>query len=152
MPGCAPRQSTSGASSSSTAAAGASPADSAVLLPIDAAELARRGADGAARGTLLNMWASGCGPGRQGVPGLVAVAEPHPGHGVRLLLVSGDFPDQLSPARRFLRENGGPDTSYYKDEADMQFINAVHPKWSGAIPATLLYDARGRLLEFWEGG
>jgi len=130
----------------------ASARDSAVLLPIDAAGLARRVADGNARATLVNMWASWCVPCREEFPALVAVAKRHRAEGLRLLLVSGDFSDQLSPARRFLTENGGPDTSFYKDEADMQFINAVHPKWSGAIPATLLYDAHGRLLDFWEGG
>lgn len=127
-------------------------ADSAVVLPIDAAGLRARVADGAARATLVNVWATWCGPCREEFPALVAVARRHRAEGLRLLLVSGDFGDQLPATRRFLEANGARDTSFYKDEPDMPFINGLHPAWSGALPATLLYDAHGRLLEFWEGG
>lgn len=127
-------------------------ADSAVLLPIDAASLKARVATNGASATLVNVWATWCGPCREEFPALVAAAERHRGAGLRLLLISGDFDDQLPAARRFLEANGAPDTSFFKSEADMAFINGVHPAWSGALPATLLYDARGRLLEFWEGG
>ena len=83
---------------------------------------------------------------------MVAVARRHRAEGLRLLLVSGDFGDQLPATRRFLEANGARDTSYIKHEQDMAFINGVHRAWSGALPATLLFDAHGRLLEFWEGG
>ena len=126
--------------------------DSAIVLPIDAAGLRVRVADGRARVTLVNVWATWCAPCREEFPALVAVARRHRADGVRLLLVSGDFGDQLPETRRFLEANGARDTSYWKDEADMPFINGVHAAWSGALPATLLYDAHGRLLEFWEGG
>ncbi len=131
---------------------GTAAADSAVVLPIDAAGLKARVADGRARVTLVNVWATWCVPCREEFPALVAVARRHRADGVRLLLISGDFGDQLPEARRFLEANGARDTSFFKDEADMPFINGVHAAWSGALPATLLYDARGRLLEFWEGG
>jgi len=136
---------------SAPATAAARP-DTAVLLPIDAAGVHAKVADGTARATLVNVWASWCGPCREEFPAMVAVARRHRAEGLRLILVSGDFGDQLPGARRFLEANGARDTSYYKDEADMAFINGVHPAWSGALPATLLYDARGRLVEFWEGG
>ena len=132
--------------------ASSSATDTAVVLRIDAAALRARVADGRASVTLVNMWATWCGPCREEFPALVAVARRHRSEGVRLLLVSADYPDQLPATRRFLAANGARDTSYIKDEPDMEFINGVHPAWSGALPATLLYDAHGRLLEFWEGG
>ena len=126
--------------------------DTAVVLRIDAAALRARVADGRARVTLVNMWATWCGPCREEFPALVAVARRHRAEGLRLLLVSADFADQLPATRAFLEANGARDTSYIKDEPDMAFINGVHAAWSGALPATLLYDDHGRLLEFWEGG
>jgi hypothetical protein len=66
--------------------------------------------------------------------------------------VSADFDDQLPEVRRFLARHGVRDTCFIKAQADMPFIDGVHREWSGALPATLLFDDNGRLLEFWEGG
>ena len=33
----------------------------------------------------------------------------------------------------------------------MKFIDGLTTKWSGAIPATMIYDSKGELREFWEG-
>ena len=147
LAGCAAPHAPATADASPVAAA-----DTAVVLPIDAAALHARVADGVARATLVNVWASWCGPCREEFPAMVAVARRHRAEGLRLVLVSGDFGDQLTATRRFLEANGARDTSYFKDEADMPFINGVHPAWSGALPATFLYDTHGRLLDFWEGG
>ncbi|MEO8603545.1 MAG: hypothetical protein ABI629_13300, partial [bacterium] len=35
--------------------------------------------------------------------------------------------------------------TYIKTGDDMQFINAFDPKWSGALPATFIYDGTGQL-------
>jgi len=101
------------------------------------------------RATLLNVWASWCGPCREEFPALLAVMRRHPE--ARLLLVSGDFDSQVGEARRFLKEHGVTDTTYLKSGGDQAFIDALAPEWSGALPATMLYDARGRRTAFWEG-
>jgi hypothetical protein len=33
----------------------------------------------------------------------------------------------------------------------MQFIDTIEPRWSGALPATFVYDAGGTLRYFQEG-
>src|SRR5882672_10415164 len=119
LAGCSARPRAGSAKADAVAAV---PADSAVLLPINAAGVLARVSDGSARATLVNVWASWCGPCREEFPAMVAVARRHQAEGLRLLLVSGDFGDQLPEARRFLEANGARDTSYYKDEADMAFI------------------------------
>jgi hypothetical protein len=35
-----------------------------------------------------------------------------------------------------------------KDEA---FVDGLESQWSGAIPATFVYDSSGKLVRFWEG-
>lgn len=127
-------------------------ADSAIVRPIDASRLRALVSDGHATATLVNVWATWCGPCREEFPALMAVARNHRAEGLRLLLVSADYTDQLPATRAFLEASGARDTCYIKQEQDMAFINGVHPAWSGALPATLLYDSQGHLLEFWEGG
>jgi hypothetical protein len=65
--------------------------------------------------------------------------------------VSADFPDQLPQVREFLRAQGVRDTAYLETGEPMAFINALEPRWSGAIPATLVYDRVGHQVAFWEG-
>jgi thiol-disulfide isomerase/thioredoxin len=127
------------------------PQGPAVIVPIDAAGLHAQLRSGRAAVTVVNMWATWCGPCREEFPALVAAAARHREEGVRLLLVSADFDEALPAARQFLEAHGVRDTSYVKAEADMEFIDGVHPEWSGALPATLIYDAQGRLVEYWEG-
>lgn len=127
------------------------PPDSATLVPIDAAGLRAHVADGRAELSVVNVWATWCGPCREEFPALVAAAARHRDHGVRLVLVSADFEEALPAARRFLESHGVRDTSFVKAEADMEFIDGVHPAWSGALPATLIYDRQGQLVEYWEG-
>jgi thiol-disulfide isomerase/thioredoxin len=142
--GCGPGTGTSGRSAAVLP-------DSATLVPIDAAGLRAHVADGRAELTMVNVWATWCGPCREEFPALVAAAARHRDQGVRLMLVSADFDEALPAARRFLESHGVRDTSFVKAEADMAFIDGVHAAWSGALPATLIYDRQGQLVEYWEG-
>ena len=118
-----------------------------VAAPI-AAVLARAQAPGAAA-TIVNVWATWCGPCREEFPALLAVARRHPD--ARLVLVSADFDSELPAVRAFLREQGVADTCWFKQDPDQAFIDGVDPRWTGALPATLVFDASGRRTAFWEG-
>jgi len=138
------------AENTSAAAAAPSPSMYPAVEPIASGGIHSRVADG--RGvTVVNLWATWCAPCRAEMPALLRVARAHQGDGVRLMLVSVDFDDQLPAVRKFLAGHGVDQTTYFKNEDDQTFINAVNPQWSGALPATLIYDRKGRLVEFWEG-
>jgi thiol-disulfide isomerase/thioredoxin len=115
------------------------------------AEIVTRATRPGARVTIVNVWASWCVPCREEFPALLRVARSHRADGLRLVLVSADFDDQIGAARRFLVTQGVTDTCWLKTGSDMTFIDMLHPSWSGALPATLVYDAHGRLTAFWEG-
>ncbi|HTO89500.1 MAG TPA: TlpA disulfide reductase family protein [Candidatus Sulfotelmatobacter sp.] len=101
--------------------------------------------------TIVNLWATWCPPCRDEMPALIRVARVHKEDRVRLVLVSVDFEDQLPAVRKFLATQGYTDTSYLKTGDDQKFINAIYPQWTGALPATLVFDRSGRQVAFWEG-
>ena len=39
----------------------------------------------------------------------------------------------------------------FRSESDPKFIDGVDPQWSGAFPATMVYDGAGNLRAFFEG-
>jgi len=124
--------------------------DSAVVVPAEASVVLARAQDGAAAVTVVNVWATWCAPCRAEFPALLAAIERHKPD-ARLVLYSADFEDQAAEVRAFLAERGVRDTVYLKTGDDQRFIETLHPTWSGALPATLVFDRAGRLSEFWEG-
>jgi thiol-disulfide isomerase/thioredoxin len=138
--------------SASAAAPGSdSSADAATppLAPVEVGEILAAARAPGAQATMINVWASWCVPCREEFPDLVRLERAYRGRGLRVLLVSTDF-DSVD-ARKFLTRQGVDFPSYFKTGDDMSFINGLNPKWSGALPATFLYDSTGRLVSFWEG-
>lgn len=104
-----------------------------------------------ARAVLVNVWATWCPPCRAEFPDLVRVGRELRGDGLRMVLVSADFDETLPQARAFLAEHGVDFPSYHKTGDDMVFINTLDSLWTGALPATILFDGAGRRVRFWEG-
>lgn len=121
------------------------------LMRVTGSGLLDRARRPGARATLVNVWATWCAPCREEFPDLLRVARARAGEGLRLMLVSADFEDQEPAVRAFLAARAVSDTAYLKTGDDMAFINTLSPKWSGALPATFIYDDGGRLVAFWEG-
>ena len=92
---------------------------------------------------LVNVWATWCLPCRQEFPDIVRLRNSWQGRGLRVIFVSGDFESELPAVQRFLAEQGVDFPTYLKHGKDMEFIDAFDPKWSGALPATFLYDRSG---------
>jgi thiol-disulfide isomerase/thioredoxin len=101
--------------------------------------------------TVLNVWATWCIPCREEFPDLLKLGHQYAPQGVTLMLVSADFDDQLPAARAFLRDHGVRFATYLKTGDDMAFIDSLNSRWTGALPATFVYDRAGQLQEFWEG-
>jgi thiol-disulfide isomerase/thioredoxin len=104
-----------------------------------------------ASATLVNVWATWCGPCREEFPDLVRFQREFRDRGVEVMYVSADFDDQVAEIRKFLSDQGVAEPGYLKDEADMAFIDGLDPRWSGALPATFVYDRTGKLVRYWEG-
>ncbi len=101
---------------------------------------------------VVNVWATWCLPCREEFPDLVRLHRAYVSRGLRLVLVSADFDDgREEQVRRFLTVQGVDFPSFLKEGDDMEFIEALSPRWTGALPATLVYDSQGALRHFWEG-
>jgi thiol-disulfide isomerase/thioredoxin len=103
------------------------------------------------KATLVNAWASWCGPCRREVPMLQALAANLKPQGVEVVLVSVDDPKDEAKAASFLEDNGITLKSYLVAENLGDFKLAINPRWPGMLPASFLFDAQGRLVHFWGG-
>jgi len=101
--------------------------------------------------TLVNVWASWCEPCRQEFPELVRLARTYEDEGLKVVFVSADFTEDLPNARKFLAAQGVDWPTWYKKGSDQAFIDALSPRWTGALPGTFIYDAQGKLRDSWEG-
>jgi thiol-disulfide isomerase/thioredoxin len=104
-----------------------------------------------ARAVLVNVWASWCEPCREEMPDLVRFYRDHRADGLRLVLISADDDEQRGEVERILGGLGFDGPAFIKRGNDMSFIDALDPKWKGALPATFLYDGRGARKQSWLG-
>jgi peroxiredoxin len=102
-----------------------------------------------ARAVVVNVWATWCEPCREEMPDLVRAYRAHKQDGLRLVLVSADDEDGRAEAEKFLAAQGVDFDSFLKVGDDMTFINGIDPRWTGALPATFVFDERGRVVQFW---
>jgi cytochrome c biogenesis protein CcmG, thiol:disulfide interchange protein DsbE len=86
--------------------------------------------------TIVNMWASWCGPCIQEHPQLVALKQQH---GVRLIGIN--YKDEPGAARRFLARHGNPFDSIGADTTGRVAID-----WGVyGVPETYVVDGNGRI-------
>jgi thiol-disulfide isomerase/thioredoxin len=121
------------------------------LVPATAGDLLDVVRAQGAKAVLLNVWATWCMPCREEMPELLRLRREYAESGLSLVLVSGDFEGQEDAALEFLVEQGVDFVTYHKRGDDQEFIDALAPEWSGALPATFVYGPQGRLRRFHEG-
>jgi thiol-disulfide isomerase/thioredoxin len=104
-----------------------------------------------AAAVLVNVWASWCEPCREEMPDLIRFYRDHRAQGLRLVLISADDDDQRAEVTRILGALGFDGPAFIKHGNDMTFIDALDPRWKGALPATFLFDGRGARSRSWLG-
>jgi thiol-disulfide isomerase/thioredoxin len=136
----------------SAPAAEAEPSGGAVTSPVAElpAILAAIKAPGA-RAVLVNVWATWCEPCRAELPELMRFYRAHKASGLRLVMVSADGESDRPVVEKVLREAGFDGPAFIKRGDDDAFINALEPRWSGALPVTVLFDGAGARQQFWPG-
>lgn len=97
---------------------------------------------------LINVWATWCAPCREEFPELVKLANTYK-NDVRVIGISVDDSEILeSKVIPFLENQKAEYENYLLKVIDPEdFINLLNEEWSGAIPATFLYDKNGDQTE-----
>ncbi len=101
---------------------------------------------------LVNFWATWCVPCRAQMPGLAKLEARLKAKGFTLVTISADEPEQEADAQRFLSTAGVKQPTYVRRaKDDEKFIDAIDPKWGGALPASFLYDRTGKKVRSFIG-
>jgi len=99
---------------------------------------------------VVNFWATWCEPCVKEFPELIALAQDRKDWVV--ISVSIDDAADRPAVEAFVKEHKPPFSVYLKAPGpDEPFINGVDPHWSGAVPATWVWDASGKPLAWIEG-
>ncbi|HHP7242290.1 MAG TPA: TlpA disulfide reductase family protein [Cyclobacteriaceae bacterium] len=101
---------------------------------------------------VINFWATWCKPCVAEIPHFEAVNQKYKDEGLKVYLISFDFPSQLDKkVKKFINKKNIKSIVKLLDETDYNaFIDKVDNSWSGAIPATLIVDGRTGRRSFYE--
>ncbi len=97
---------------------------------------------------LVNFWATWCDPCREEFPDLVKIDKDYRAKGLDFIAISLDDPPDIKTAvPNFLRQMRATMPTYLLNVSDPEpAILSVDETWSGALPATFLYDSEGKVV------
>lgn len=114
------------------------------LIPVSETELPKIIDKHSGKAVVLNFWATWCSPCREEFPYLVRLQETWGRDKLAVVTVSMDEPEQEAAALEFLQEQGANFPGYIRGFEDFEaFVNAIDPDWSGALPATFIFNKDG---------
>lgn len=95
---------------------------------------------------IINFWATWCTPCIKELPYFEKINADYKDRNVKVVLVSMDLPRQAeSRLIPFIKKKGLASEVILLDDPDANaWIEKVDPSWSGAIPATLIYNKTTR--------
>ena len=98
---------------------------------------------------VINFWATWCAPCREEFSDLVKLANEY-GEEIDVIGISVDFPEEIdTKIIPFLKKQNAVFANYVIKVVEPEnFINLLNEDWSGAIPATFVYDEKGNQVEY----
>jgi peroxiredoxin len=97
---------------------------------------------------LINFWATWCAPCVAEFPEFVMIDKTYRAKGVRTVSISTDEKSDIESAvLPFLKKQKAEFESFVSDSEDPQeLIDVVDKNWSGALPATFVFDKQGKIV------
>ena len=95
---------------------------------------------------VINFWATWCAPCVKELPYFEKIKQEYANKNVEVLLVSLDFPKQVQKKLIpfITKRNLQSEVVLLDDVNEDVWIKAIDENWSGAIPATIIYNKKDR--------
>lgn len=116
---------------------------------VDGAGVIQRVKATKAKGVVVNVWASWCGPCKAEVPMMLQLQKDLGPDSLEFVFVSVDDPSKADKALAFLKEHGIAGPGLVARPPLGPFKTALTPRWRGSLPASFLFDAAGKLRYWW---
>jgi len=101
---------------------------------------------------LINVWATWCVPCVQEFSDLVYLNHLYRDRGLQLVTVSSDDAKNKDKALTFLQKKQASGLNYiYSGDSKYKMIEAIDPKWQGALPYTIIIEPGGKVIYAKEG-
>lgn len=96
---------------------------------------------------LINVWATWCGPCVTEFPDFITIYRMYRKRDFEFISISADNPDKKDKVLQFLKSQQASNTNYIFSEDDKyKMIEAIDPKWQGALPYTILVEPGGKIV------
>ncbi|WP_448698978.1 TlpA disulfide reductase family protein [Mucilaginibacter sp. AW1-3] len=100
---------------------------------------------------IVNFWATWCGPCVAELPNFDKLQQTYKARPVKVLLVSMDFKSKWAEVNSFAKSKKIVSEVYLADKPNEQvFIDQIDKSWSGALPGTMIVNARKNIRKFYE--
>jgi peroxiredoxin len=101
---------------------------------------------------LINLWATWCVPCVEEFPDLVTLNRMYRDRGFELVSISTDDSAARTKALRFLEKQECSSPNYvFSGDDKYRLIEAIDPKWQGALPYSLLVEPGGKIVYAHQG-
>jgi thiol-disulfide isomerase/thioredoxin len=101
---------------------------------------------------LINVWATWCGPCASEFPEFITINRMYRKRDFEFTSISADEIAKQSKTLQFLQKQESSSKNYiYSGDNKYKLIEAIDPKWPGALPYTLLIEPGGKIVFAKEG-
>lgn len=96
---------------------------------------------------LINIWATWCGPCVTEFPDFISINRMYRRRDFEFISISADDPTKKEKVLKFLQQQQASNTNYlFNTDDKYKLIEAIDPKWQGALPYTILVEPGGKIV------
>ena len=96
---------------------------------------------------LINIWATWCGPCVAEFDEFITINRMYRSRDFEFISISADDPEARDKVYKFLQKKQASNNNYlFNIDNKYKLIEAVDPKWQGALPYTILVEPSGKIV------